>query len=94
MVGDPSGKDESRQLMTTEIIQENTNSIKTSFESFLKFGAGKNDAIMADNADWLLELNYVDFLREYGRHISIVNTMLARDSVKKPAGTRTTPFLP
>ena len=81
MVGDPSGKDESRQMMTPEIIEANKAEIRKCFEPFLKFGDGPSDAIMADNADWLLELNYVDFLRDYGRHLS-VNAMLARDSVK------------
>jgi len=81
MIGDPSGKDESRQLMTREIIEENKLSIKDCFAPFLNFGDGPQDAVMADNADWLLELNYVDFLREYGRHLS-VNSMLSRDSVK------------
>ena len=81
MVGDPSGKDESRQLMTAEIIEANKNEIKKCFAAFLEFGDGPKDAVMADNADWLLDLNYVDFLRDYGRHLS-VNAMLARDSVK------------
>lgn len=79
MVGDPSGKDESRQMMTREIIEQNKDGIRSAFEPFLDFSSGK--AVMADNADWLLELNYVDFLRNYGRHLS-VNAMLARDSVK------------
>ncbi|MEO1397776.1 MAG: tyrosine--tRNA ligase [Pseudomonadota bacterium] len=81
MVGDPSGKDESRQLMTREFIEANKLGIMENFSGFLNFGEGPTDAIMADNADWLLELNYVDFLRDYGRHLS-VNAMLARDSVK------------
>ena len=81
MVGDPSGKDESRKLMTTEMIAENKEGIKQVFDQFLDFGEGGNKAVMADNADWLLELDYVAFLREFGRHIS-VNQMLARDSVK------------
>ncbi|MEM1040514.1 MAG: tyrosine--tRNA ligase [Pseudomonadota bacterium] len=81
MVGDPSGKDESRQLMTREFIEENKEGIKDNFSRFLTFGDGEKDAIMADNADWLLNLNYVEFLRDYGRHLS-VNAMLARDSVK------------
>ncbi|EFL90119.1 tyrosine--tRNA ligase [Ahrensia sp. R2A130] len=81
MVGDPSGKDESRQMMTAEIIADNKTSIQKCFDPFLTFGDGKNDAIMADNADWLLDLNYVEFLRDYGKHLS-VNAMLARDSVK------------
>ncbi len=81
MVGDPSGKDESRQMMTAEKIAENKQGIKQVFKQFLDFGEGSNKAIMADNADWLLGLKYVEFLRDYGRHIS-VNQMLSRDSVK------------
>ena len=81
MVGDPSGKDEARQLMTPEIIDANKREIMKCFAPFLKFGDGATDAIMADNADWLMKLNYVEFLRDYGRHLS-VNAMLARDSVK------------
>ena len=81
MVGDPSGKDEARQMMTPQIIEDNKIAIKQCFEPFLTFGNGPQDAVMADNADWLLKLNYVDFLRDYGKHLS-VNAMLARDSVK------------
>ena len=81
MVGDPSGKDDARQLMTRELIDANKTEIMKCFAPFMTFGDGPTDAIMADNADWLLDLNYVDFLREYGRHLS-VNAMLARDSVK------------
>lgn len=81
MVGDPSGKEESRQMMTAEIIEANKKAIKACFSSFLTFGDEATDAIMTDNADWLLDLNYVEFLRDYGRHFS-VNAMLARDSVK------------
>ncbi len=81
MVGDPSGKDEARQLMTQDFIEANKLSIKSCFSSLLNFGDGPLDAIMADNADWLLKLNYVEFLRDYGKHLS-VNAMLARDSVK------------
>ncbi len=81
MVGDPSGKDELRQLLTAEKIAANKAGIRRIFEKFLHFGGGGNDAIMADNAEWLLKLNYVDFLRDIGRHFS-VNQMLARDSVK------------
>ncbi len=81
MVGDPSGKDESRQLLTRDQIEANKEKIKTGFSRFLKFGDGSADAIMADNADWLLKLNYIEFLRDYGKHLS-VNAMLARDSVK------------
>src|ERR1041385_2749607 len=70
-VGDPSGKDESRQLLTPEEIEANKASLKDVFSAFLKFGRGSTDALMLDNADWLLKLNYVDFLREVGRHISV-----------------------
>lgn len=80
-VGDPSGKDESRKLLTEETIEANKAGIKEVFAKFLTFGTGRHDAIMADNADWLLGLNYIDFLRDVGRHFS-VNRMLAMDSVK------------
>jgi tyrosyl-tRNA synthetase len=80
-VGDPSGKDESRKLLTIEQIGANKASIKTVFEKFLRFGDGASDAAMLDNADWLAGLNYIDFLRDVGRHFS-VNRMLAMDSVK------------
>ena len=80
-VGDPSGRDESRKLLTEAAIAENLNSIQAIFAKFLKFGDGPGDAIMANNADWLNGLNYVDFLREVGRYFS-VNRMLSFDSVK------------
>jgi tyrosyl-tRNA synthetase len=80
-VGDPSGKDESRRILTIEQIDANKESIKQVFEKFLTFGGAKADAIMTDNADWLTALNYIDFLRDVGRHFS-VNRMLAMDSVK------------
>ena len=80
-VGDPSGKDESRKILTDEIINENLKSIRKTFDKFLKFGAGPTDAVMANNADWLNSLNYIDMLREVGRHFS-VNRMLSFDSVK------------
>jgi tyrosyl-tRNA synthetase len=80
-VGDPSGKDESRRLLTDEIINDNLKSIREIFSRFLRFGDGKNDAMMANNADWLNTLNYIHFLRDIGRHFS-VNRMLAFDSVK------------
>jgi tyrosyl-tRNA synthetase len=80
-VGDPSGKDESRKLLSEESIEANKNGIRDVFTKFLTFGAGKHDAIMVDNADWLLALNYITFLRDIGRHFS-VNRMLAMDSVK------------
>ncbi len=81
MVGDPSGKDESRKLLTVEQIESNKTNIRKSFARFLRFGEGKHDAIMADNADWLTKLNYIEFLRDVGRHFS-VNRMLSMDSVK------------
>lgn len=80
-VGDPSGKDESRQLLTEEDIAANKKSIQKVFEKFLTFGDGPTDAIMLDNDVWLSELNYISFLRDYGRHFS-VNRMLSFDSVK------------
>ena len=80
-VGDPSGKDESRQLLTDAQIEKNLKGIRAIFAKFLKFGDGPADAIMANNADWLNTLNYIDFLREVGRHFSI-NRMLTFDSVK------------
>ncbi|MET1410745.1 tyrosine--tRNA ligase [Roseibium sp. HPY-6] len=80
-VGDPSGKDESRKILTEETIEDNKAGIRKVFEKLLRFGDGPTDAIMLDNADWLLKLNYVDFLREIGRHFS-VNQMIQRDSVR------------
>jgi tyrosyl-tRNA synthetase len=80
-IGDPSGKDETRQLLDEDRIQANMAGIRRVFDQYLTFGDGPTDAIMIDNADWLEELNYVAFLREYGRHFS-VNQMLAFDSVK------------
>ena len=80
-VGDPSGKDESRRLLTDEIIGENLKGIRAVFDKFLKFEGAGGNAIMANNADWLNALNYIDFLRDVGRHFSI-NRMLAFDSVK------------
>jgi tyrosyl-tRNA synthetase len=80
-VGDPSGKEEMRQLLSEEQIVKNTNSIRSTFDKFLKFGDGPSDAILVDNSEWLLKLNYLDFLRTVGRHMS-VNRMLSMDSVK------------
>ncbi|KZL21836.1 Tyrosine--tRNA ligase [Pseudovibrio axinellae] len=80
-VGDPTGKDESRKVLTDENIEDNKNGIKQVFEKFLTFGDGPSDAMMMDNADWLLKLNYMDFLRDVGRYFS-VNQMIQRDSVK------------
>ena len=80
-VGDPSGKDETRKLLTIEQIDTNKDSIKGVFSKFLSYGAGARDAMMVDNADWLTKLNYIDMLRDVGRHFSI-NRMLTMDSVK------------
>jgi tyrosyl-tRNA synthetase len=80
-VGDPSGRDESRKLLTIEQIEANKDGIKQVFSRFLTFGEGKHDAFMTDNAEWLTKLNYIDFLRDVGRHFS-VNRMLSMDSVK------------
>jgi tyrosyl-tRNA synthetase len=89
-VGDPSGKDESRRLLSDQDINENLKGIRAIFARFLRFAEASdkksdqdsgNDALMANNADWLNTLNYIDFLRDVGRHFSI-NRMLTFDSVK------------
>jgi tyrosyl-tRNA synthetase len=80
-VGDPSGKDESRRILTDEQIEQNLAGIRAIFSKFLKFENAGGNAIMANNADWLNKLNYIDFLRDVGKHFS-VNRMLAFDSVK------------
>jgi len=80
-IGDPSGKDETRRLLTDEEIARNKASIFKIFEQFLKFGDEPTDAVMVDNADWLDELRYIPFLREIGRHFT-VNRMLGFESVK------------
>jgi tyrosyl-tRNA synthetase len=80
-VGDPSGKDESRKLLTSEQIDANIASIRRCFERFLTFGDGPADAIMVNNADWLDRLEYIPFLRDVGRHFTI-NRMLTFDSVR------------
>jgi tyrosyl-tRNA synthetase len=80
-VGDPSGKDESRKLLTDAEIAANVAGIQSVFGKFVSFGQGKTDALMVNNSDWLDDLNYIDFLRDYGRHFS-VNRMLSYDSVK------------
>ncbi|MCZ8183234.1 MAG: tyrosine--tRNA ligase [Beijerinckiaceae bacterium] len=78
-VGDPSGKDETRKILTIEQIDANKAEIRKTFAKFLEFGPGK--AVMTDNAEWLAPLNYIEFLRDVGRHFS-VNRMLSMDSVK------------
>jgi tyrosyl-tRNA synthetase len=80
-VGDPSGKDETRRVLTDQVISENLAGIRAVFSKFLKFEDAGGNAIMANNADWLNSLNYIDFLRDVGRHFS-VNRMLSFDSVK------------
>ena len=80
-VGDPSGKDESRKLLTNAEIDDNIARIKTVYGRFLNFGGGPGDAIMANNADWLDELGYISLLRDVGPHFT-VNRMLTFDSVK------------
>ena len=80
-IGDPSGKDESRKLLTPVIIQANIASIRTVFERLLVFGDGPTDAIMVDNDEWLSKLGYVELLRDVGPHFTI-NRMLTFDSVK------------
>ena len=81
MVGDPSFKDDARQLMTIDTIESNIASIKRVFSNYLSYGEGQKDALMINNGDWLRDLNYLEFLRDVGRHFS-VNRMLSFDSVK------------
>jgi tyrosyl-tRNA synthetase len=80
-VGDPSGRDETRQLLTTQQIDANMAEIRKSFANYLTFGNGPTDAVMANNAEWLDSLLYIPLLRDVGRHFS-VNRMLTMDSVK------------
>lgn len=80
-IGDPSGKDESRKLLSAEQIEDNKRKIAESFSRFISFGDGPTDAVMVDNDSWLSDLNYISFLRDYGRHFSI-NRMLTFDSVR------------
>jgi tyrosyl-tRNA synthetase len=80
-VGDPSGKDESRKLLTEEDIARNIAGIRRVFDRFITFGNGPTDAVLVNNADWLDTLQYIPFLRDYGRHFS-VNRMLSFESVK------------
>ena len=81
-VGDPSGRDESRRLLDDAAIQANIDGIKRIFSEFVSFGDSGSDALMINNAEWLLDLNYIDFLRDVGRHFS-VNRMLSFESVKQ-----------
>ncbi len=79
--GDPSGKDETRLILTPEQIEANKQSMLSGIRHLLKFGSGQSDAIMVDNAEWLDKLEYIPFLREVGKHFS-VNRMLTMESVK------------
>ncbi len=80
-VGDPSGKDETRQLLSQQQIAQNLESMKRTFTRFLRFGDGPRDAVLVNNDDWLRDLNYIDMLRDVGRHFS-VNRMLTMDTVR------------
>ncbi len=82
VVGDPSFKDEARKLMTPETIQSNIDGIKQVFSNYLHFGNGPKDALMVNNAEWLLPLSSLEFLRDVGQHFS-VNRMLSFNSVKQ-----------
>ncbi|AMR33739.1 tyrosine--tRNA ligase [Mucilaginibacter sp. PAMC 26640] len=81
MVGDPSGKSAERNLLSEEALQLNLNGIKAQLERFLDFGNGHNSAEMVNNFDWFKDFNFLDFIREVGKHIT-VNYMMAKDSVK------------
>ncbi len=81
-IGDPTGRDESRKLLSEEEIQANIDSLSTTFQGPLTFGEGSTDAMLLNNADWLDHLNYPNFLREYGTHFTI-NRMLTFESVKQ-----------
>ncbi len=81
-VGDPSGKDESRQLLDDAALAANRAGVQRSLEAFLKFGDGPGDALLVDNSEWLDELRYIPFLRDYGRHFT-VNRMLTFNSVRQ-----------
>jgi tyrosyl-tRNA synthetase len=81
-VGDPTGKDESRKILSQEVINDNIQSLSKVFSNFIKFGDGPTDAVLVNNADWLDNLNYLTFLRDYGRLFTI-NRMLTYESVKQ-----------
>lgn len=80
-IGDPTGKDESRQMLSDQTIEENKESLKQIFAKFIKFGNGPTDAIMVDNSEWFADMGYIDFLRRVGKLIT-VNRMLSFESVK------------
>ena len=81
-IGDPSGKDNARPVLSSETIEKNQESIKTIFEKFLKFGVSNNEALMVDNSKWLEKLNYISFLRDFGSSFSI-NKLINLESVKQ-----------
>lgn len=82
MVGDPSGKSAERNLLTPELLEHNLAGIKAQLSKFMTFGEQGNDAVMVNNADWFKDFNFLDFIRDVGKHIT-VNYMMAKDSVKK-----------
>jgi tyrosyl-tRNA synthetase len=82
MVGDPSGKSAERNLLTPELLEHNLSGIKKQLSKFLTFGEQGNDAVMVNNADWFKNYNFLEFIRDVGKHIT-VNYMMAKDSVKK-----------
>jgi len=81
-IGDPTDKEKSRPILTVEEIAANMALIKKNFEPFLKFGNGPTDAVMIDNAEWLDRINYIEFLRDYGKHFTI-NKMIAQETVRR-----------
>jgi tyrosyl-tRNA synthetase len=89
-IGDPTGKDESRKLLSEDQIAAKVASIKSVFQTFLHFGDGPTDAVLVNNADWLDKINYLEFLRDYGKHFT-VNRLLSFESVKQRL-ERTQPF--
>ncbi|PWS31631.1 tyrosine--tRNA ligase [Pedobacter paludis] len=82
MVGDPSGKSDERNLQTPEMVEHNLKGMKSQLSKFLKFEDSGNGAVMVNNADWFKNMNFLDFIRDVGKHIT-VNYMMAKDSVKK-----------
>jgi tyrosyl-tRNA synthetase len=81
-IGDPTDKEKSRPILTTEEIASNMAGIKKNFEPFLTFGSGPTDAIMIDNAEWLDQIKWIEFLRDYGKHFTI-NKMIAQETVRR-----------
>jgi tyrosyl-tRNA synthetase len=82
MVGDPSGKSKERNLLDTKELDKNINSIKKQLSRFLKFDSSENEAVIVNNKDWFENFNFLDFIRDVGKHIT-VNYMMSKDSVKK-----------